>query len=91
LLADQAAPPVPGSPLSHREAQLKLKALNQATVKLASQLEQREAENKRLKQQLDKVQCSLNKGCRRICLIIFLGTDYIWTFPSIQFLNCIVY
>ena len=55
LLADQAAPPAPGSPLSHREAQLKLKALSQATVKLASQLEQRETENKRLKQQLEKV------------------------------------
>lgn len=55
LLADQAAPPAPSSPLSHREAQLKLKALNQATVKLASKLEQREAENKRLKRQLEKV------------------------------------
>ena len=64
LLADHAPPPTSGSPLSHREAQLKLKALNQATVKLASQLEQREAENQRLKQQLEKVlvHCTLYAG-----------------------------
>lgn len=69
MLADQVAPPAPGSPLSLREAQLKLKALNQATVKLASQLEQREAENQRLKQQLDKVHTRLNKGCGGVFVV----------------------
>ena len=55
LIADHVTPAVSDSPRSQREAQVKLKALNRATVKMASQLEKSETENKRLKQQLEKV------------------------------------
>ena len=58
LIVDHVTPTVSDSPRSQREAQVKLKALNRATVKMAAQLEKSEAENERLKLQLEKV-CTL--------------------------------
>lgn len=55
LLAGHASPPSSGIPCSQKKAQVKLKALNLATFKLASQLEKSEAENNRLKLRLEKV------------------------------------
>ena len=52
---DHVTPTVSDSPQSQREAQVKLKALNRATIKMASQLEKSQAENERLKLQLEKV------------------------------------
>ncbi len=46
------------SPRSGREAHIKLRALNKATVKMVSQLEALEEENKSLKQKLEKVSIS---------------------------------
>lgn len=48
------------SPTSAREAHIKLKALNRATVKMAAQLEALENENKSLQKKLEMViRCTL--------------------------------
>ena len=46
-----------GSPRSSRESQTKLRALNDAVVKLSSRLEQTENENKHLKEEMKRLHC----------------------------------
>lgn len=43
------------TPRSAREAHIKLKALNQATVKMATQIESQEEENKALRKRIGEV------------------------------------